>query len=582
MEQKESNTNEGFDVGAARFSYFRGPITNVEPTGGPVGLQWLVDVTRAGLSPQHRESIERLRLMYAEGDEDGSNTLKEHLAYITGGGIFKKRSNWGLLAHSRLIILDWDKLSSQGQTPEEVREVASRHLAVVAAFISPRGDGVKVVVALKDAPTNSRENHRAYAAACRALGINIPADKMPKAISSACYISWDPNCYLAAPKTVALLDWRAMSDSPAKKSGRGNGEKGKRKFPKGAPSGTAGLHPTPAEWGDRCPQLYETGTQLEGPCPACGGTDRFHVNFDPPHYWLCRDCQEGDHMAPLYAAFPERSPDLGGDPEARGDRWSWWVKGEFLTPWSRTHDADCARGVRQHAHQFLVVETDLPASEVPRPRDSAWLLVDNGYGIWRNRPPLIHQLLGDTAIEWALAARREGLANHKQIYDWSRGMASTEGRRKAASCVGRVLEGWRQSGTVPPGLIACTPDRLDADGRYLGTLNGVVDLATGELLSRDVARTKLVTRMPVTYGPEARHPAVDRLANNLEEDVREFLWRSLGRGLWRQPDKFFLVLVGPTDSGKDHRFRCVALRAGAGGGGHVVRGRLASVLGSAA
>ena len=411
-----------------RFSYYKGPISNVSPHGEPVDLQWLLEATRTGINAEYQEIITRLRRMYAEGDEDVSKELKDTLDYITTCGVFTRRNNRGLVEHSGYITLDFDKIREKGQSPEEVKEEVSRHPAVAMAFTSPRGDGVKVVVVLKDRPKTNKENHQAYNAACEALGLAVPADRVPKAVSAACFLSFDPDCYYAAPETVGPFDWRAYADSHAKKSGR---KKGKRAGSQSA--GTAGkgddIRPTPAEWRERCPHLYEAGTQLEGPCPACGGNKRFHVNLKAPHLWFCRECPEDDRMAPLYAAFPERSPILGGDLGGSTNR-PWWVEGEFLNPWSCTNDADCARGVRQNAADcargvrqnaadFLVVETDQPAEEAPDPKVSAWLLVDNQHGIWVNNLGRVHHRLADTAIEWATTAigggGTKGLQDHRGL-----------------------------------------------------------------------------------------------------------------------------------------------------------------------
>ena len=264
----------------------------------------------------------------------------------------------------------------------------------------------------------------------------------------------------------------------------------------------------------------------------------------------------------MYAAFPERSPILGGDPGGSTNR-PWWVEGEFLNPWSCTNDAGCARGVRQHDADFLVVETNQPAEESLAPKLSAWLLVDNGHGIWVNNLGMVHHRLADTAIEWAAAAIREGRRDSKTIAGWARGMAGPDARRKAAVCIGRVLEGWRQAQVVPPALKTCQAAQLDANWRFMGVKNGVLDLSTGQLLSREEARGKFVTRVsPVTYDLNATHPAVDRLTEHLEQPVGEFLWRCLGRGLWGRPGKSLLVLVGPTDSGKTTIF--MAIRAALG------------------
>ena len=124
-----------------RISYYKGPISNLSPHGEPVDLQWLREATRAGINAEYQEKIARLREMYAEGDEDGSKKLKNTLDYITTCGVFTRRNIRGLVEHSGYITLDFDKIREKGQSPEEVKEEASRHPAVAMAFTSPGGMG---------------------------------------------------------------------------------------------------------------------------------------------------------------------------------------------------------------------------------------------------------------------------------------------------------------------------------------------------------------------------------------------------------------------------------------------------------
>ena len=63
--------------------------------------------------------------------------------------------------------------------------------------------------------------------------------------------------------------------------------------------------PTPAEWQEKVPDLKQTGSQLQGPCPNCGGTDRFHVNLTEDHRFGCRQCKDG--AAILRAVFGDQS-----------------------------------------------------------------------------------------------------------------------------------------------------------------------------------------------------------------------------------------------------------------------------------
>ena len=75
-----------------------------------------------------------------------------------------------------------------------------------------------------------------------------------------------------------------------------------------------------------------------------------------------------------------------------------------------------------------------------------------------------------------------------------------------------ALKVMREEGEPCRDVTTCRAEDLDADLRYLGTANGVVDLYTGDLLLRDQARTRLVTiKCPVEYHPAAKHPALDKL-----------------------------------------------------------------------
>jgi DNA primase len=51
-------------------------------------------------------------------------------------------------------------------------------------------------------------------------------------------------------------------------------------------------------------KLRRSGRELVGPCPVCGGTDRFSVNT-VKQLWLCRGCgKSGDVIALACAAHP--------------------------------------------------------------------------------------------------------------------------------------------------------------------------------------------------------------------------------------------------------------------------------------
>ena len=51
--------------------------------------------------------------------------------------------------------------------------------------------------------------------------------------------------------------------------------------------------PTLDEWLAKLPNLMRKTTQVEGPCPLCGGRNRFSVDVAPPHNFRCRSRMDG-------------------------------------------------------------------------------------------------------------------------------------------------------------------------------------------------------------------------------------------------------------------------------------------------
>ena len=63
---------------------------------------------------------------------------------------------------------------------------------------------------------------------------------------------------------------------------------------------------TPEEWQARLPSLKRVGSQLQGPCPSCGGEDRFHVSLAEPHLFGCRQCKDGPGiLSAVFGVQPE-------------------------------------------------------------------------------------------------------------------------------------------------------------------------------------------------------------------------------------------------------------------------------------
>ena len=82
--------------------------------------------------------------------------------------------------------------------------------------------------------------------------------------------------------------------------------------------------PTPEEWQARLPTLKSVGSQLQGPCPACGGEDRFHVALALPHYFGCRKCDDGPAILRVVFGSEE------GSEQVKPSRPAWRPNSDFL------------------------------------------------------------------------------------------------------------------------------------------------------------------------------------------------------------------------------------------------------------
>ncbi len=159
-------------------------------------------VYRTIKSGKYRDHVEKIR---AEKDPQKKRKLKDESVSICFSGIFSKREDGAIISHSGLCVLDFDKLPD----PEGKRAEMSSYEFVEAAFISPSGDGLKVVVKI---PADI-EKHRGYykALAKKFEGV----DETSINLSRVCYASYDPDIYVnpsALEFTGYIPDAKVVSD----------------------------------------------------------------------------------------------------------------------------------------------------------------------------------------------------------------------------------------------------------------------------------------------------------------------------------------------------------------------------------
>ena len=115
------------------------------------------------------------------------NEIKKQLPAICFSGKFNKRSDSSLMEHSGLICLDFDGYTKQKELLQD-KENLSKSKYVFSVFISPSGNGLKVLVKI---PTDV-ENHTNYFNSLDKHFNSPYFDKTSKNLSRVCYESYDP------------------------------------------------------------------------------------------------------------------------------------------------------------------------------------------------------------------------------------------------------------------------------------------------------------------------------------------------------------------------------------------------------
>ena len=123
-------------------------------------------------------------------DED-YNKNKSKLPVVCFNGKFRTRSIAGLIEHSGLIVLDFDKFDTQ-KDAEDFKESVRDNEFVFSAWISPSGKGIKVLVKI---PPDAK-NHKNYFLSLEKYFNSSNWDESGKDVSRACFESYDPDIYI--------------------------------------------------------------------------------------------------------------------------------------------------------------------------------------------------------------------------------------------------------------------------------------------------------------------------------------------------------------------------------------------------
>lgn len=154
--------------------------------GEVVKLSEVLEAIKIGA---YKSPIEELRKL----PKDEYDKQKKRLCHFTPSGTFVgNRNNESLVEYSQVIVLDIDHIDEEAPN---VRNQVAKIEYTLAAFISPSGKGVKIIV---NTDANANKHQYAYNQIVeyykKELGVEI--DTIGKDVSRTCFVSWDPEMYI--------------------------------------------------------------------------------------------------------------------------------------------------------------------------------------------------------------------------------------------------------------------------------------------------------------------------------------------------------------------------------------------------
>ncbi|MYC97056.1 MAG: hypothetical protein F4X14_19030 [Caldilineaceae bacterium SB0661_bin_32] len=578
MQRQFNSTTDSFFHGS--FSLF--PRVTARKPVGTFSLPELEAWIRRNESPAGNAQLPDLRSMtnairahYRQhGKDERYQAKKRALPAFTPAGLFSRRNAAGLEQHSGYIPVDFDALPSEEKKRALLEQL--RQLPFIALAALSVADGTWVLAAVDPAPANAREHTTAWRAVVDAVQerlVNTQVDKSGKDLARGRYLAADPNVYVN--RAAMPLPWSSMQEV---------------------------RRPRPSVGKQALPSAAEVELMLTCIDPDCDRTTWIKIGaalrregydlsqwrnwsaqgrkFDPDkdctveeweglaHYGgrearigsIIKLAREGGYRGHLPGALGLRAEiQEETDPGA-----------SFPAELNRIHEK-----LSELHHVRRMLERHAPDLLSAVDVDTRTLYVLQRNGIWLPGDDQVRRLYWATASHWLrlVVEHRDLLPslvdNDKAFADTVKAFRATERNRackEGIQLAGSMIAHWEKQAAAPAAfheLTLAKKAELDADLRYLGCENGVIDLHTGDLLSAAQARDKLVTRSTgVLYSSQARHPAVDKLTAHLSDAHREWLLSAVGYALRGYPDRTLYLLVGPPGGGKSTFLTAVRLALG--------------------
>lgn len=153
----------------------------------PTGVETLENMLAEIKSDKHKSKVEEIR----SHENPTKSPIKEKLPVFTPTGIFNHRSIAGLESYNGIICLDIDHV----EDAKFLKSKAAKLNYVLAAFITPSGKGLKVLIKTNATPETYKEVEAKVASAFQ-HDTGAIRDNHCKDISRIQFLSHDPEIYV--------------------------------------------------------------------------------------------------------------------------------------------------------------------------------------------------------------------------------------------------------------------------------------------------------------------------------------------------------------------------------------------------
>ncbi|WP_395061972.1 VapE domain-containing protein [Flavobacterium sp.] len=173
---------------------------------------------------KYKPGIIYLRKSLAEKKEEAYNKAKKSLPAFTPSGKFVGgRKLEFLTEYSKFIILDIDKLSAADL--QNAKHLANQSEFTFASFVSPSGNGLKILVKIDTPKTEHKETFLKVQAHYESI-LKLEIDKSGKDLTRLCFYSWDENLYHNPDAktfvTLSVVEMPLVDEAPKQKTATDN------------------------------------------------------------------------------------------------------------------------------------------------------------------------------------------------------------------------------------------------------------------------------------------------------------------------------------------------------------------------